>query len=162
MSATWSLPTLAATEGLGKALAQHCPWGLEPRVVYLSGELGAGKTTLAAAAIQSLGIEEPVRSPSYALVECYPVGARQAVHVDLYRLRGADELEQLGLRDYLTAQTLFFIEWPERAPDALPAPDLSIGLETVPIRQASLQACGPSAEAWLTAILTTLRSQVES
>jgi tRNA threonylcarbamoyladenosine biosynthesis protein TsaE len=158
MKASWLLPNLAATEALGRALAQTCPWGVQALMLYLSGELGAGKTTLAAAAIQSLGIKEAVRSPSYALIEVYQGNEWQVVHVDLYRLQAGAELEQLGLRDYFVARTLFLVEWPERASGALPRPDVDIRLEVDPQRQAAAQARSHLGQQWLAAtqlMLTT-------
>jgi len=150
MKSSWLLPDEIATERLGQALARSCPWDeREPRVLYLSGELGAGKTTLAAALLRELGVAEAVRSPSYALIELYQVGERYAVHVDLYRLQGRLELEQLGLRDYLNGQTLLLIEWPERGAGALPVCDLALMLDTQPTRRATLSARTGPGDAWL-------------
>jgi tRNA threonylcarbamoyladenosine biosynthesis protein TsaE len=152
MTALWPLPDLAATDRLGSALARSCPWDeRQARVLYLSGELGAGKTTLAAALLRELGVDEPVRSPSYMLVELYEVHGLCALHVDLYRLTDPDELEQLGLRDYLNARTLLLIEWPEKGGKAVPPADLHIHLATQPARVANLLAASASGEAWLTA-----------
>jgi tRNA threonylcarbamoyladenosine biosynthesis protein TsaE len=132
----WQLPTPSDSQRLGAALARECPWELPgPRLLYLSGELGAGKTTLAAAMLAALGITEAVISPTYALIELYGLGssaapsAALAVHIDLYRLRGSAELAQLGIDDYLDERTLLLIEWPERAGGALPQPDVTLTLE---------------------------------
>src|SRR5580698_7484899 len=96
---------------LGAALGQTCSWDEHaPRLIFLSGELGAGKTTLAAAMLEALGATETVRSPSYALVETYALPAGLGVHVDCYRLSDAQEFEQLGLRDYFAARTLWLVE----------------------------------------------------
>lgn len=139
MEALWQLPAAADTERLGAALSRACPWQLPgPRLLFLSGELGTGKTTLTASLLQTLGVAETVRSPTYALIELYGIeGSRAgrarraelAVHVDLYRLRGPEELPQLGLRDYLSEETLLIIEWAERAQGELPPPDLWLHLE---------------------------------
>ena len=94
------------------------------RCIFLSGELGAGKTTLAAGLLQACGVQENVRSPTYALIETYALGPHLGVHLDLYRLQDASELEQLGLRDYLHDGTLLLVEWPERALDLLPRADI--------------------------------------
>jgi tRNA threonylcarbamoyl adenosine modification protein YjeE len=165
MNASWRLSSARATEGLGQALARHCPWNQDqPRLIFLSGELGAGKTTLAAALLQSLGVEESVRSPSYALIESYRIPAGEAVHIDLYRLHGAEELEQLGLRDYLNGHTLLLVEWPERAGGALPAPDLHVRLDTLEGamsgREARIEAPSGAGESWLRATLAALPSQI--
>jgi tRNA threonylcarbamoyladenosine biosynthesis protein TsaE len=166
MKASWRLPDARDTERLGLALASHCPWDeREARLVFLSGELGAGKTTLAAALLQALGVVETVRSPSYALIETYATRAGEAVHLDLYRLEGAEELQQLGLRDYLNARTLLLVEWPERAGGALPAPDLVVRLETLAGhgavgRSALIEARSSVGERWLAATLVALPNQI--
>jgi tRNA threonylcarbamoyl adenosine modification protein YjeE len=165
MKASWRLPGVRETENLGVLLARYCPWDEQPRLLYLSGELGAGKTTLAAALLQALGVEEAVRSPSYALIETYPTRCGEAVHIDLYRLHGADELRQLGLRDYLNARTLLLVEWPERAGDALPRPDLEVHLQYDPERaasgrQASIEAHSHAGKAWLQSARAGLPGQI--
>lgn len=153
MRAVWELPVAADTMRLGAALGQTCAWSDQaPRLLFLSGELGAGKTTLAAATLGALGASEPVRSPSYALVETYALRAGLGVHVDCYRLSDARELEQLGLRDYFAPRTLWLVEWPERGGAALPPPDLSVSLRAVPAgRLAEIQAGSAAGADWLTA-----------
>ena len=166
MKATWRLPSARDTERLGMALARSCPWDEHaPRLLFLSGELGAGKTTLAAALLQGLGVAEIVRSPSYALIETYRAHAGEAVHIDLYRLHGADELQQLGLRDYLNARTLLLVEWPERAGTALPPPDLEVRLEAITAdgaaaRNACIEARSPAGETWLALTCGALPNQI--
>jgi tRNA threonylcarbamoyladenosine biosynthesis protein TsaE len=166
MKVAWRLPDVSATQALGAALARHCPWDEHlARLVFLSGELGAGKTTLAAALLQALGVGEVVRSPTYALIETYMALAGEAVHIDLYRLHGADELEQLGLRDYLNPRTLLLVEWPERAAAALPSADLQVRLESIgpdPAagRTACLEALSAAGERWLTLTLAALADQI--
>jgi tRNA threonylcarbamoyladenosine biosynthesis protein TsaE len=98
-------------------------------VITLSGELGTGKTTLVRGALQSLGVDSGVRSPTYTLIEYYPFERFAVAHFDLYRLGEAEELEYLGYRDYLNDQTLCLIEWPQRALGYLSAVDLAIELE---------------------------------
>jgi tRNA threonylcarbamoyladenosine biosynthesis protein TsaE len=136
---------------LGAALGRHCPWGSQAaRWLFLSGELGSGKTTMAAAVLAAAGVRETVRSPTYALVETYPLGERLAVHVDLYRLGGAQEVEQLGLRDYLQANTLLLLEWPERIEGTLPRPDLLVQLQiSTQGRLCNIEALSAFGEAWL-------------
>jgi tRNA threonylcarbamoyladenosine biosynthesis protein TsaE len=163
MKDSWLLPDELATERLGQALARSCPWDeREPRVLYLSGELGAGKTTLAAALLRELGVTEAVRSPSYALIELYQLGQRCAVHVDLYRLQGRSELEQLGLRDYLNGQTLLLIEWPERGAGALPGRDLALRLDTQPMRRATVSAGTEAGDTWLKLLRSATETEGES
>jgi len=166
MKAVWRLPSARETERLGVALAQNCPWDeREPRLIYLSGELGAGKTTLAAALLQALGVAETVRSPSYALIETYSARDGEAVHLDLYRLHGASDLQQLGLRDYLNGRTLLLVEWPERAGAGLPRPDLAVRLETDASdgevgRMACIEAQSSVGESWLELTLNALPNQI--
>jgi tRNA threonylcarbamoyladenosine biosynthesis protein TsaE len=115
-----------ATMSIGRLLGQL----LEGRgLVTLRGNLGCGKTTLSRGLIRGLGHEGAVKSPTYTLVEPYEIGSRQVLHYDLYRLSDPEELEFLGMRDFLDADTLTLVEWPERAGKLLPSPDLALNLE---------------------------------
>jgi tRNA threonylcarbamoyladenosine biosynthesis protein TsaE len=155
------LHTAADTARLGAALADTCPWEQDgPRLLFLSGEIGAGKTTLAAAMLARLGVDEAARSPSYALIETYTVPAGLAVHIDCYRLSEPRELEQLGLRDYFTNHTLWLLEWPEHVRSALPMPDLNLSLAPVGEgRAGTLQALTGVGEYWRTRVERELPSQ---
>ncbi len=161
MTNAWYLHTAADTARLGAALARTCPWEQAgPRLVFLSGGLGAGKTTIAAAMLENLGIEEPARSPSYTLIETYAVRAGTAIHIDCYRLSAPREIEQLGLRDYFTAGTLWLVEWPEHAAGALPAPDLTLRLALAGEgRSAVLEAGTAIGERWRERVERELPSQ---
>ncbi len=110
---------------LGARLIKACNGG---GVITLSGELGTGKTTLVRGALQALGVEGGVRSPTYTLVEYYPFTDFAIAHFDLYRLGDPEELEYLGYRDYLNPSTLCLIEWPERASGYLQAIDIAVEL----------------------------------
>lgn len=101
----------------------------EGGVIYLEGDLGAGKTTFARALLTSLGVGERVKSPTYSLIETYRAGALDAHHLDLYRIADAGELEWLGLADLWTPRALVLVEWPERGGGTLPAADLVLHLE---------------------------------
>jgi len=101
----------------------------EPFVLGLSGDLGAGKTTLVGGLLAALGHAGPVRSPTYSLIEPYRLAGRDVYHCDLYRLRDPQELEDLGLRDLLVACSWVLVEWPERAGDRLRESDLRLHLE---------------------------------
>ena len=114
-----------ATEQLGAQLARAAT----PAVVYLHGDLGAGKTTLVRGLIHALGYDGKVRSPTYTLVEPYACKPCTVFHLDLYRLADAEELEWLGLRDMLEEPSLLLIEWPERGEGQLPTADLTIDIE---------------------------------
>lgn len=101
-----------------------------PLIVGLRGELGAGKTTWVRALLRGLGYAARVPSPTYTLLEHYAVGELAVVHLDLYRLAGEQELENLGLRDWLdAAATWVLIEWPDRAPRLAARCDLVLRLE---------------------------------
>lgn len=121
--------TAQETEDLGSRLARARPPASDSslEVIYLSGELGAGKTTLARGFLRALGVDEPVRSPTFTLLELYPLDALTAVHLDLYRVTGEGELESLGLREWARGGHLWLIEWPERGETALPRADLALG-----------------------------------
>jgi tRNA threonylcarbamoyl adenosine modification protein YjeE len=127
--------------------------------LYLTGELGAGKTTFARGFLHALGVEGPVRSPTYTLIEPYPVGALTVLHVDLYRLRDPGELETLGLREWAREGCVWLIEWPERAQSRLPPPDLALAFSVAGSGH-DIEASAHSAlgQAWLAQLTGTASS----
>lgn len=144
------LPDTDATEALGQALARTRP---AVAVVHLRGDLGAGKSTLARALLRALGVAGAIRSPTYTLVERYPVEGGEAWHLDLYRIGDAGELEFLGLDE--GAAVLWLVEWPERGGAALPRADLQVDLSVEGNgRAARLLAASPQGQQWLERVAT--------
>ena len=115
----------AAMQQLGRKIADRLESGL---VIYLEGDLGAGKTTLVRGIIQGLGYDGRVKSPTYTLIEPYLFDGRSVYHLDLYRLSDPEELEFLGLRDMLDEQSIALVEWPERGEGFLQSPDIEISI----------------------------------
>jgi len=126
-TATLSLPDESSTRHLGAALAKEVRPG---SLVFLEGELGAGKTTLVREAIHALGWTKAVRSPSYALVHSYPLEGITFHHLDLYRVGSLDEALGLDLDTLLGEGTTTWVEWPDRLDGAMKA-DWTIRLEIV-------------------------------
>jgi tRNA threonylcarbamoyladenosine biosynthesis protein TsaE len=140
-----------ATAALASALAATAP---ERAVVWLEGDLGAGKSTLARAWLRALGVQGTIRSPTYTLIERYPLaGGRatgEAAHLDLYRLAAAGELDFLGLDELAAVATLWLVEWPERGAGALPPADLRLQLATEGDgRRLRLLPGSPAGRVWL-------------
>jgi tRNA threonylcarbamoyladenosine biosynthesis protein TsaE len=118
-------------------------------VLYLRGDLGAGKTTFARGMLRQLGEAGPVRSPTYGLLTEYPVAGGVVVHMDLYRLRQPEELQALALADLLPGSRLWLVEWPERAGHGLPQADAQVQLEVRGSgRRAQLQAFSDRGRSW--------------
>lgn len=125
MSLSLRLPDPAATQALGARLAASLG---DPAVVYLRGDLGAGKSALARAMLLALGAPGPIKSPTYTLVERHRLAQGEAAHLDLYRIAHAAELEFLGLQEALPELRLVLVEWPDRGQGALPPADLVVEL----------------------------------
>jgi tRNA threonylcarbamoyladenosine biosynthesis protein TsaE len=120
-----SLDSEAATINLGRLLAPALD---AAGVIFLSGGLGAGKTTLCRGLLRGLGYDGAVKSPTFTLVEPYELERGSVYHFDLYRLAHPDELDYLGAEDYFASEALCLIEWPERGAGFLPTPDLELTL----------------------------------
>ena len=126
---TLALPRDAETRRAGAALAQALRLAAPPAAfVTVAGELGAGKTTLVRGVLAALGVAEIVRSPTYTLIESYPIDLRQVHHLDWYRLTGPEELEDIGFRELLAPGHWIFVEWPERAAAVAATADLALEL----------------------------------
>jgi tRNA threonylcarbamoyladenosine biosynthesis protein TsaE len=127
------------TEGLG--------------VIFLEGDLGAGKTTLSRGIIRGFGHVGAVKSPTFTLVEPYEIGPVRAFHFDLYRLVDPEELEYMGIRDYFDGSALCLIEWPQRGAGFLPKPDLTITIRPhAEGRSLTLSPEGSRGETWCAAL----------
>jgi tRNA threonylcarbamoyladenosine biosynthesis protein TsaE len=146
-----SLADAEATDMLGEALGRAFPGSVSGcAVLYLRGELGAGKTTCARSLLRAFGVGGVIRSPTFTLLESYRPGAVTCIHVDLYRLHSPAEVEELGLRDQLNPGCLVLIEWPEKGGDAVPAADLDLTLEYAHSgRRATLRARTALGTEWL-------------
>jgi tRNA threonylcarbamoyladenosine biosynthesis protein TsaE len=133
------LPDEDSTVAFGERLAA----GLAPgMLLFLEGELGAGKTTLTRGVAYGLGHRGAVKSPTYTLVEPYRDLRLPLYHFDLYRLADPEELEFLGIRDYFSGDSVVLIEWPQRGAAYLPAPSLEIRIDVLPAGRRLVLAAG--------------------
>ncbi len=146
--------SMAFAQKMAEALAENKLWqkGL---VIYLLGDLGAGKSFLARNLIQTFAPEQKVKSPTYTLVESYPLELEEESftvhHFDLYRLCDPEELEFLGVRDLLTPPFLALIEWPQKGGDWTPKADLVVTLQPIDVagnlgRQLQIQAASKAGQ----------------
>lgn len=149
MSVDIFLPDPAATDAIAARFANARP---ASAIVHLHGDLGAGKSSFARAFLRRLGVAGAIRSPTYTLVERYPLAdGREALHIDLYRIGEPGELEFLGIEPEQVA--LWLVEWPERGAGALPLADLHLRLAIEGEgRRLRAEAAGPTGDAWLDAI----------
>ncbi|HYO26847.1 MAG TPA: tRNA (adenosine(37)-N6)-threonylcarbamoyltransferase complex ATPase subunit type 1 TsaE [Azonexus sp.] len=125
VTAVFPLPDEAATQRLGALLAPTLRPGL---VIFLEGDLGAGKTTLVRALIRALGHQGPVKSPTYSLVEVYVISSLYLYHFDFYRFESPEEFLDAGFDEYFNENAVCLVEWPERAQGCVPGPDLRLRL----------------------------------
>jgi tRNA threonylcarbamoyladenosine biosynthesis protein TsaE len=146
-------PTEHDLDQFAKKFACDLP---SPLVIWLEGDLGAGKTTFARGLIHALGYAGRVKSPTYGLLEHYQLDALQVLHMDLYRIGDPGELEFLGVEDLLDAQTILLIEWPAKGGSWVPRPDFIFQFTYAgPGRGLYLSACTPPAKSFTTGWLNT-------
>ncbi|MGL4221294.1 MAG: tRNA (adenosine(37)-N6)-threonylcarbamoyltransferase complex ATPase subunit type 1 TsaE [Shewanella sp.] len=147
---TFQLNNEDETIAVGQKLARHIQ---APLTLYLTGDLGAGKTTLSRGLIQGLGHKGAVKSPTYTLVEPYELDGVQVYHFDLYRLNDPEELEFMGIRDYFTNSSLCIVEWPDKGEGLLPDADIHLHLNYVNQgREIHIRALTDSGQTLLAAI----------
>ncbi|MCU4412911.1 tRNA (adenosine(37)-N6)-threonylcarbamoyltransferase complex ATPase subunit type 1 TsaE [Acinetobacter sp. WU_MDCI_Axc73] len=126
----YSLSLQLNSEDDTQQFAQHLAKFVRSGVIYLIGDLGAGKTTFTRYLLQQMGHQGAVKSPTYTLVEPYKINNNEIFHFDLYRLNDPYELELMGIRDYLEVpDALFLFEWPSKGGDEIPQADLIINIE---------------------------------
>ncbi len=123
------LPDAAATERVGAALAPALRGDM---LIALRGDLGTGKTTLVRGVLRGRGWTGPVKSPTYTLVEHYPISSLYFYHFDFYRFADPREWETAGLADCFRNDSVCLVEWPERVAGLLPSPDLALALAHAP------------------------------
>lgn len=149
-SANFELPDADATLRLGEALAEGAAPG---RVLFISGELGAGKTTLVRGLLRGLGHAGRAKSPTYALVEPYMLSRLDLYHFDFYRFKDRSEWLNSGFREHFNPHSLCVVEWPEKAGDLLAPPDLHLTLQPAGSgRRAVLQPRSPAGQDWLSSL----------
>ena len=145
-----------ATETFGRHLSACRQAGA---VIFLHGDLGAGKTTLVRGYLRGLGHQGPVKSPTYTLIEPYQTDRGNLYHLDLYRLSDPEELEWIGIRDLFDGESVCLIEWPQRGEGLLPEPDIHIHLTVEGRgRRLTLEACTARGEQ----IVASLRSSLKN
>ena len=125
-----SLPDEAATLALGATLARALQKNDAGALIYLSGDLGAGKTTLSRGLLRGMGYLGRVKSPTYTLVELYVVSKLNLYHFDFYRFGEPEEWQEAGFRDLFNETNICLVEWPEKAGELLPPPDLTVTLKS--------------------------------
>ena len=151
---TWYLADEEATLRFGAGMA--CVLA-PPALVFLEGDLGAGKTTLSRGLLRGLGHDGGVKSPTYTLVEPYTLDDISVFHFDLYRVSDGAELAYLGLDDYFATPSILLVEWPERGAGWLGNPDWRVALSPQGEgRQVTVGATSPQGVAWLTALVDQL------
>ena len=145
---------------LGEALAPQLVPGL---VIYLEGDLGAGKTTLSRAMIRALGHTGPVKSPTYSLVEVYVISSLYLYHFDFYRFESPEEFLDAGFDEYFNDTSVCLVEWPDHAQGCVPSPDLRLRLHHASVgRLLEAVADTPKGQACLNALIPIMGADSSS
>ncbi|MBL8403812.1 MAG: tRNA (adenosine(37)-N6)-threonylcarbamoyltransferase complex ATPase subunit type 1 TsaE [Dechloromonas sp.] len=154
VTAVFQLPDEAVTQRLGERLAPMLQPGM---VIFLEGDLGAGKTTLSRAIIRALGHTGAVKSPTYSLVEVYVISSLYLYHFDFYRFETPEEFLDAGFDEYFNDTALCLVEWPERAQGCLPPADLRLRLYHAGVgRVLEAVADSPKGQACLDALIPAM------
>ncbi|MCF8197256.1 MAG: tRNA (adenosine(37)-N6)-threonylcarbamoyltransferase complex ATPase subunit type 1 TsaE [Sulfuritalea sp.] len=155
---TLALPSEADTLSLGAVVAANLAPGM---VIWLEGDLGAGKTTLVRGLLRAAGDDGPVKSPSYTLLELHVVSGLHFYHFDFYRLNQAEEFLDAGLDEYFSGSGICLVEWPDKAAPYLPAADMRIELRVESHdnesegRSARITATSPRGQTCLTGVMSS-------
>ena len=147
-----------ATLGLGAAIADALLRSVGGALIYLSGDLGAGKTTLSRGILRGMGYSGRVKSPTYTLVEVYVISRIHLYHFDFYRFGEPEEWQEAGFRDLFNETNICLVEWPEKVGELLPPPDLRIALLSTAMdtRQASIAALSTKGKEMLSTMKSLL------
>lgn len=150
--------TTALAERLAPLLSGQVPGVPVGGRIHLHGDLGAGKTHFVRALLRACGVTGRIKSPSYALLESYKVSSLYFYHLDFYRFSDPREWVDAGFRDILQDNAVVLIEWPEKAGDLLPEPDLDLHLDYCGDgRLATLDARSAKGTLWITTLAPSLQ-----
>jgi tRNA threonylcarbamoyladenosine biosynthesis protein TsaE len=140
----------AETVNFGAKIASTVEGG---EIIFLKGDLGAGKTTFVRGFLNALGHSGNVKSPTYTLIEPYSINGRNIYHFDLYRINDPEELEAIGIRDYCDGESICLYEWPEQGQGVLPEADIILSLShTESAREVKIEAKSAKGEQILSRI----------
>lgn len=150
------LPDEEATYRMGQQIA-HALAEQTAAHIYLHGQLGAGKTCLVRGFLRALGYQGKVKSPTYSLIEPYPIAGQHVYHFDFYRINDPGELEVIGISEHFSENAICLVEWPELAAEILPVPDLYISLDLMKEgRHIKIEAKNDRGNVWLQRLIQVI------